>query len=228
MSRILLIRHGQASFMKSNYDELSELGREQSVKLGHWMRANGIEPVSSYTGSLHRQLDTCSLSLGDTLTPKIDVSFNEHEGPAVFKDHLPTYLAEKPQLASALKEKGMQDPEVRPQLVKAFFQMHHMWTKGHIDSGRHESWSDFKQRATTAYELIMGVANKGTVVVYTSGGLIAAVLGCILDLKDDKIVDINWQIKNTSITELKLSSGRLHLSVFNATPHLTKEEVTFV
>lgn len=228
MSRILLIRHGQASFMKKNYDQLSELGQQQSVRLGHWMMEKGVDPEVLYSGTLSRQQDTCKLSLGESRPPAIDASFNEHEGPAIFKTYFPTYLAEKPALAEEIEIKGMQDPTIRPQLIKAFFQMHHLWTQGKVQSGEHESWEAFKARAKTAYKLILAAAEKGSVAVYTSGGLIASILGLVLELKDEKVVDLNWQIRNTSITELKLSAGRLHLREFNATPHLTSDEVTYV
>jgi broad specificity phosphatase PhoE len=228
MSKILLIRHGQASFMKANYDQLSDLGREQSIKLGHWMKDRDIQPELVWSGTLSRQQDTCRLSLGEERLPTIDTSFNEHEGPSVFKDYFPTFLSDKPELSDLIKLKGVQDAEVRPQLIKSFFQMHHLWTQGRIESGEYESWEDFKSRARVAYDLILASAKDGTVAVYTSGGLIASILGLVLDLKDDKVVDINWQIRNTSITELKLSSGRLLLREFNATPHLPVHEVTYV
>lgn len=214
--------------MKTNYDQLSDLGSEQSVKLGQWMKDQGLQPDVLFSGSLSRQQDTCKLSLGEERIPTIDISFNEHEGPSVFKNHFPAFLSERPHLANAIKEKGMQDPEVRPELIKAFFQMHHQWTKGEIDSGVYESWDEFKTRARIAYDLILSSAKEGTVAVYTSGGLIASILGLVLDLKDDKVVDINWQIRNTSITELKLSSDRFHLREFNTTPHLPANEVTYV
>ena len=34
MATIYLIRHGQASFGKANYDELSDLGQQQATRLG--------------------------------------------------------------------------------------------------------------------------------------------------------------------------------------------------
>ena len=43
MSRLFLVRHGQASFLSDDYDRLSPLGLEQSRRLGqHWLQA-GIE-----------------------------------------------------------------------------------------------------------------------------------------------------------------------------------------
>ena len=38
MKEIFFVRHGQASFGKENYDQLSELGVEQSKKLGEYLQ----------------------------------------------------------------------------------------------------------------------------------------------------------------------------------------------
>ena len=34
MSRLYLIRHGQASFLSDNYDQLSDMGKNQALELG--------------------------------------------------------------------------------------------------------------------------------------------------------------------------------------------------
>ncbi|MEM8896075.1 MAG: histidine phosphatase family protein [Bacteroidota bacterium] len=228
MSQVYLIRHGQASFMEKNYDQLSELGQQQARKLGAWLYSKGLAFDQLYSGTLERQINTCKLSIGEESTPTIDHSFNEHEGPAIFKNHFPTYLRDRQELGTAIQEKGMKEPSVRKQLVKAFFQMHHMWVKGEIESGEHESWTAFKERSSRAFEIIESAVKNGSVAVYTSGGLIAALLGQVLGLGDEKIVDLNWQIRNTSIAELKYSSGRFMLREFNTTPHLEAADVTYV
>ncbi len=228
MSLVYLIRHGQASFMEKNYDRLSELGQHQSRKLGQWFLSEGISFDQLFCGTLQRQIDTWKLSVGSELSVSMDACFNEHEGLSIFKDHFPSYLSTRSELATAVKSKGAQDPTVRKGLVKAFFQMHHMWVQGEIESGEHESWKSFKERSVQAYSIILSAAEKGHLALFTSGGMIAALLGQILDINDEKIVDINWQIRNTSITELKLSSGRLMLREFNTTPHLSSEEVSYV
>ena len=53
--RLLLIRHGQASFGASDYDRLSPLGQRQSRLLGEYFRRIGYTPAAWYCGSLRRQ-----------------------------------------------------------------------------------------------------------------------------------------------------------------------------
>ena len=50
MSTLAMVRHGQASFLSDNYDQLSAVGREQSALLGSYFAALG-EPIDRiYTG----------------------------------------------------------------------------------------------------------------------------------------------------------------------------------
>jgi broad specificity phosphatase PhoE len=41
MGTLYLVRHGQASFGADDYDQLSALGRRQSVRLGEYLRGKG-------------------------------------------------------------------------------------------------------------------------------------------------------------------------------------------
>jgi len=58
MSKILFIRHGQASFMKSDYDQLSELGQQQAHQLGLFFKKQRIQIHQAYSGTLLRQQQT--------------------------------------------------------------------------------------------------------------------------------------------------------------------------
>ena len=58
MSKLLLFRHAQASFMKANYDQLSELGYQQSSVLGEHLVNKGVKFDKIYIGPLQRHLQT--------------------------------------------------------------------------------------------------------------------------------------------------------------------------
>jgi broad specificity phosphatase PhoE len=47
-----MVRHGQASFGKANYDKLSEKGHEQCRILAEYMIRTGLSFDAVYTGSL--------------------------------------------------------------------------------------------------------------------------------------------------------------------------------
>ncbi|MEZ4371750.1 MAG: histidine phosphatase family protein [Polyangiaceae bacterium] len=76
MSQLLLVRHGQASFLAANYDELSAQGREQSRLLGvHW-RSLGLRIDRAICGPRRRQRDTARLCL-DALSPDAPIEAQE-------------------------------------------------------------------------------------------------------------------------------------------------------
>ncbi|MCU0824070.1 MAG: histidine phosphatase family protein, partial [Leptospira sp.] len=58
MSFLYLVRHGQADRLGKNYDTLTELGRQQSKRLGEYFLSQRIEFDSVYTGTLNRQKQT--------------------------------------------------------------------------------------------------------------------------------------------------------------------------
>ena len=53
-----LVRHGQASFGKSDYDNLSELGHEQAYLLGKDLARRGVTPELLVSGSMKRHRQT--------------------------------------------------------------------------------------------------------------------------------------------------------------------------
>ena len=54
MGRLLLVRHGQASFGAADYDRLSDLGHRQCVRLGQYLRERGARFEAVVTGTLKR------------------------------------------------------------------------------------------------------------------------------------------------------------------------------
>ncbi|MDB5743488.1 MAG: Phosphoglycerate mutase [Polaromonas sp.] len=58
MGTLYLVRHGQASFGADDYDVLSPLGRQQSVRLGAYFQYRGVRFEAALTGTLNRQLQT--------------------------------------------------------------------------------------------------------------------------------------------------------------------------
>src|SRR6476660_3762059 len=58
MGQIYLVRHGQASFGKANYDQLSELGIEQARLLGQWFASCGVHIDKVVTGDMQRHRQT--------------------------------------------------------------------------------------------------------------------------------------------------------------------------
>ena len=58
MGSLYLVRHGQASFGAANYDQLSDLGRRQCVRLGEYFAERGKRFDAVFTGTLTRQIQS--------------------------------------------------------------------------------------------------------------------------------------------------------------------------
>ncbi len=58
MGQLFVVRHGQESLLRTNYDDLSEQGREQATALGECFAEHGWEFDLVYTGPAIRHRDT--------------------------------------------------------------------------------------------------------------------------------------------------------------------------
>ena len=58
------------------------------------------------------------------------------------------------------------------------------------------------------------------VAVFTSGGVIGAAVRQALDAPDRMAMEVNWRMRNCSLTEFVFTKDRFTLDSFNALPHL--------
>ena len=58
MTIIHLVRHGQASFGKEDYDNLSEIGVKQAFLLGQYFKTLNLKFEKIFVGTLKRQIQT--------------------------------------------------------------------------------------------------------------------------------------------------------------------------
>ena len=228
MATLYLLRHGQASFMSDNYDRLSDLGIEQAKLLGQYFKEKEIQIDIAYTGTMERQKDTY-LNFKKVYDGKIQMpqnivlgELNEHQFTEVFDD----YRVGNPKLMTAIENAS---PQMKRKVVmKAFFRAYREWITGKTGEG-HESWEAFKLRVNRGFaEIEEALSRNETVAVFSSGGVISYMMGIIMELKDQYSMELNWQIKNASITEMNYSKGRFYLRGFNFVEHLGDDKVTFV
>lgn len=239
MANLYLIRHGQASFMAKNYDVLSEKGEKQARVLGEYLVKEGFVFDACCMGLLDRHRGTyqgvaekyqaAGLHLPEALT---DIGLNEHQGAEIHRYHLPRFLEEpeNQSLKAALAQKGHTDPEVRKGLMRLFFRGTREWALGELHTEGYESFKDFKARVSKGFEFLRDLLEKHErVAAFTSGGTIGMLLGLVLGLEDEKVIELNWQVSNCSITELSYSKDKFYLRGFNAA-HFFKDKslLTFV
>ncbi len=221
MGRIYFIRHGQASFHKENYDQLSDKGVQQSQLLGEYFNQRGWQFDRVYSGTLKRQKDTALHSLSNDNHPLQFTQLaglNEHHGPAIVGAYYPDKFKFRGEIPSEKLEEYKRD------YYRTYFELAEKWVLNQLDTqilGNIEPWSVFKNRFTQAVQHILADAKKGeNIAVYTSGGPVGAALGMSLGLPDTEVVKLAWQVRNTSYSEYVFSKDKFSLVSYNVTSHL--------
>jgi len=207
MSTLVLVRHAQSTTFEKNSDRLSATGEQQAILLGEYWRARGIAFDEVYTGTKQRHIRTAELAGLAKFT--VLAQFNEYDAQAI--------LRANPEYSPAADNR---------QLQKQFEKMMPLWMAGKLDGPGVESWAIFRERVRGGLQTIIeSEAPSRRVVVFTSGGPIGVVVQTVLQAPEPMAIEVNWRIKNCSLTEFVFTRGRISLDVFNATPHL--REVTF-
>jgi broad specificity phosphatase PhoE len=238
MAVIHLIRHAQASFGSQDYDQLSELGRRQSIALGEHLKRSATPLDVLLSGSLRRHLDTraeIARVLG-TKAPRtvVDTDFNEYNHVAVFKAYLPLFMSQ------VGEPRGIAQEDI-PRNDKLFEFAFRFMIKAWMDNLPHEhdeleDWRNFCRRVSDALARVLADHGpKARVGIVTSGGAIAAALRAVLGLSNKRTLSMNWSIYNASVTQLYYGRSLRHedalLLGFNNVAHLElsggRELITF-
>lgn len=250
MTTILLARHGQASFGQENYDQLSELGSIQAQMLGQHYAATQRRIDAIFTGSLVRQRDSAqhfwasyqsSIAAehsNDTLASVINLSepdsyilpqFDEFNHKDVFVKSDPAFIS-KGAIAAEIAKSDI--PATR--LAELFDQAMQRWHGGDNDHDYIESWPQFNHRAQQALEQVrtkvanLNLDHDSTVLVFTSGGVIAAITAQLLKQGSQIAYQLNKSLVNTGVTSITLKEKSARLMSLNEYSHLFSEGKCFV
>ncbi|MFJ4374020.1 histidine phosphatase family protein [Pseudomonas japonica] len=224
MGSIYLIRHGQASFGCDDYDVLSSIGMRQSEALGSHLVQLGVQFDRCLAGDLRRQQDTARLTLGamhdaGIAVPEVetDAAFNEFDADAVIRALLPGLLPDEPEALHVLRNAR----EHRAEFQRLFALIVQRWHSGQYDREGLESWAAFVQRTGDGLQRVLDqAAGGGNIAIFTSGGTIAALLHRITGVSPSQAFELNWQIINTSLNQLKFRGSEVTLASFNSQAHL--------
>ena len=226
MATIYLIRHGQASFGKDNYDQLSPRGWEQGRVLGRWL-AGKVQPDAVFGGNMERHRETVEAiasGFGEALPDMQAV-----EGLNEF-DHMQVVERLRPEWAD--RQRMASDLAAFPKPARAFQQNFEKamarWVSGQFDSDYTETWPAFRARVIAALDGLIEFADGGNALVSTSGGPIAVIAQHLLELSDQKALEMNNVIANTSVSRILYSGPRRSLAVFNNYSHLEAEDSALV
>jgi broad specificity phosphatase PhoE len=205
MSRILLVRHGQASWGKKDYDHLSPLGERQGAILGTSLAARGIKPKVVVAGGLERQQQTVARichAAGWVQEVETDPRWNEYDHQAIITAHKPAYRSMTVMKADLVRT-------FRP--YRAFMAMFEKamirWAEGEHDEDYAETFSAFTARVEAALsDVLARLGPDDTAVVTTSAGPVCWALTSTLGGEPLMWGRLQYPIVNSSVSTITTSA----------------------
>ena len=210
MGTLYLVRHGQASFGADDYDQLSELGQRQALRLGEYFRHKGLVFNAVLMGTLRRHAQTwAGIAEGAGLAhaPLLWPGLNEYDSEAVIK---------------AIHPHPLEKPDT-PELYRNHFRLLRdgltQWMNGVVSPHGMPDYDDFRHGVVSALDHIR-TQHSGNVLIVFSGGPISTAVGHVLGTTPETTIELNLRIRNSALTEFVFTPKRHMLLTFNTLPHL--------
>jgi broad specificity phosphatase PhoE len=208
MPLIALVRHGQASFGATDYDELSAVGRQQAEIIGAELARRQLRDPEVVSGSLRRQRDTAHLltaAAGISRPVRVDERWDEYDHLGLVR----RYLGPGRAAAAAGDSRAFQG--LLDEALTA-------WSSDADDPG----WADFTGKASAALrELAARLPAGRDAVVVTSGGVLAVLVADLLGAPAASAIALNRVAVNAAITTVVVGRSGTNLVSFNEHAHFT-------
>jgi broad specificity phosphatase PhoE len=219
------VRHGQAHPFQRENAALTALGEMQAAKLAQFWLRGGVRFDEVHHGTLPRQTRTqkivagCFQAAGEPWPAAVsDAAWNEYDASDAMQ-HLVPGDERLSALADAFEQARGSAEEKR--MFQRFFEaVMSAWLENTGEVDGVESWPSFRSRVCGAIQRLMTGPPSRRVVVFTSGGPIGLSVQTSLQAPARSFLDVNWRVRNTSITQFVFDHSRLTLDCFNAIPHL--------
>ena len=216
MPTILLARHGQASFGQADYDVLSQEGHLQAAALADDLDRRGVRVDQIVSGSLKRQLDTAApVAARSGVSVTVDARWNEYDANDVLAHHSQSLVRDSRPPGSDAP--AATSAEFQEALEAALL----LWIAAGPESSTQESWFAFSARARAALNDVgAGLDSGQTAIVFTSGGVLAAICVELLGVAPAGLLVFNRVSINASITKVVSGKRGSTLIAFNDHSHL--------
>lgn len=230
MGQLLVVRHGQESLMRTNYDDLSEQGREQSASLGECFASQGWEFDLVYTGPALRHRDTAR-RVGKAMeaaerpwpAPMELPGLDEHDDLSLVRASVGS-LSDDDEVVTLRREMlEVRDREERSRRFNRLFEVVMIrWLRGDFEPQGVETWPQFRARVLSCVETMTSLCEPSTrILAFTSVGPVAVLLQRALGCDDVTSFGLAWRLRNTAISGFRFDGrGRLSLDLFNVLPHM--------
>ena len=230
MSRLVLVRHAQASFFSDSYDQLSPLGESQARALGeHWLRI-GAKFDEVIVGPRERQIRTEQIvrsvyNAHSASWPQAEIrrEFDEHCVDRLLRQPLDELTRFHPALQPLAAEyRNAAAPEqIQRSFQRLFEATCHLWCTGAPGTDPIESWNEFYSRVESGLRRVLENPGRNrSIVIFTSVGNITAAMCFVLGCAPAQAFELGWRLRNCSVTELIFTGNRITLDHFNTLTHL--------
>jgi len=214
MGTLYLVRHGQASFGAQDYDQLSALGQQQSLRLGQYWHGKGLTFSTVLTGTLRRHAQTwAGIAEGARYGNQVLAwaGLNEFDSAA---------------LIAAVYPHPLEKPDT-PELYRHHFRLLRdgltQWMQGATSPHGMPSYREFRHGVVSALDHIREHCD-GNVLIVSSGGPIATAVGQVLDTAPETTIELNMRLRNSAVTEFAFNPKRHSLLSYNTLAHLDQAE----
>ncbi len=220
MGILYLVRHGQASFGATDYDQLSPLGTRQCQALGSWLARRGLVFEAVLRGTLRRHAQSLSAlteGYGSTATQSLPEALlwpglNEYDGEALVRA-----------VPGGPASDGNTPDASTPEGYRQHFRLLRVgmaaWMEGRSKPQGMPSYSDWVAGIMGALDHVRQ-QHTGNVLMVTSGGPIATAVSQVLGAPPATSIELNLRIRNSALTELAFTPKRHMLVTYNHLPHL--------
>jgi broad specificity phosphatase PhoE len=230
MSHLLLVRHGQASFLEANYDKLSAKGEMQGRLLGDYWTAQNVLFDRVYAGPKVRQRETARI-VGEAYKkavlpwpePVTLTEFDEFQAEAVMQRSLPELLRVDEHVRSL--HLAFENAHGKEERFKTFQRVFEVvvarWARGELPTEGVEPWPEFCARVQLGLRTLAQNGTRGQrIAVFSSGGPVGVAMQKALGLSTEATLRSAWMVRNCAYNEFLFSAGRFTLNSYNACPHL--------
>ena len=218
MPTLYLVRHGQASFGAADYDNLSDLGHQQSLALGRYFQSKGLLFDAVFAGTLKRHAQTyAGIAQGMAA-----------DRPALLRSGLNEYDSEA--VVSAIHPEPLSTDRTPENYRKHFRLLRDglaAWMEGVAQPKGMPPYPEFVKGIADVLDEVrtqFGAKDDAKILVCSSGGPISTAVGHVLGLVPATTIELNLRIRNTSITEFAFTPKRHMLVTYNTLPHLEDKQ----
>jgi broad specificity phosphatase PhoE len=233
VSHVYLIRHGQAG-TRTNYDTLSDLGRQQARRLGRTLVDRREYFTTIIAGALERQRATAAEVAAayreagaPCPEPVVEPLWNEFDLDAVYRDIAPRLAEVDPKFRADYEA-------MQAHLADASHAIHRQWSSCDLPvllawvNARFpvetETWVEFQRRIANALGGLERFGPEDRVAVFTSATPTAIAIGLILNADLRTRLHLTGALYNSAYSTLRRRNGEWSLASFNNIPHLADPE----